>query len=1071
MHGIHGLDAVRRGDFDHVVNRELSGPSVRKLPPKERLVRDLAFAVQSAPYAMWAQREREPIKVCLEPVNDQTQQQKKEEAQDSAQIVRDWLARAKERSESWVNHLQTTLEAQQHLEDFLQERKGDRGRLVLGTYFGLLIEYWLRNCKELGLTNVKSSIVVQERATVLGSLKFVWTYEGQLMHLECSIKFFCWTGDHLVGPHLSETLLTRFRFAERKLAVGHAAGHSLRSSLGIDSAILSLALIQGYVFYPLDDYLAAKGDPRLALGLNDLARKNASGITTHADHLLPNHEKRWFALDFADAAARLAGPNPYNERWTILPKLYWLSSLRVHEKDCAEKFGTPLLNRETMRCIVESHYKDQALQREELERAKQDASQENGEMSSEKQHSFDSSHLNGPSPLMLAQLEYNEAEDVWVETSRGFVLGPAWQSRHLLSAEATGSGVPHEPSSLDIHENKHVICRFRGAVPAQQGNEGLKSKKDKSQKARSAESCEHCASFDPSTAIEAIMVEGDPSELVRSLFLVDDARSEIVQLKSNDHARHVVDRVSESLSQSTLGDAAVNDDDDGEDEDEDEDEDEKGKESSFNAADFALRAAMAIGDQGPGCPRIQSRELRTFCRLALRASTVATAQRGDESPSDSVVAKFCRFCIARGDMELLHLMLFSGRSLQTQALTLSVEASDLVESYIRDRLVVDVVRADGSVEDTDLGNVEAAAAVGLLQAVQHRFTDEELSRMCVHLVRMRQFDAATNLVRVANVPPQTLRALYRNLLTEGRTYKRAMALRRSYDELQVKYPELDYPKVRDALQAGDALQFMADTVQWSADPEEARAGERLAVLLVDSKEQLDTARNLFHAARERAGHEKIVIGIDAEWGDLQFKKRDREALEGAPCEEDDTIADDVPSYLSLWQVSIEDKYVFLLDLETLLSEPGSDVGQSTLTLLLELLDAEKVIMTGFSVHEDLGRMRAMLQPALSRTQTAGITMNIVDSLTVASAFFPEKARNLLGDPLSISLDAWTRILLGVRLDKSYQCSEWSVRPLAPEQIRYAALDAVAPVRLTRAVLGQDAGASEFEKWARKVRLW
>lgn len=42
---------------------------------------------------------------------------------------------------------------------------------------------------------------------------------------------------------------------------------------------------------------------------------------------------------------------------------------------------------------------------------------------------------------------------------------------------------------------------------------------------------------------------------------------------------------------------------------------------------------------------------------------------------------------------------------------------------------------------------------------------------------------------------------------------------------------------------------------------------------------------------------------------------------------------------------------------------------------------------------------------------------------------------------TVSLSKLSEIILGKRLDKSVQCSEWHARPLKPEQIQYAALDA------------------------------
>lgn len=1045
MHGIHGLDSVRRGDFDHVVDRSVKGPAARQLPMPARQAQDLAFAVSSTPYSLWIQGEGENIRV-----SHSSSQTNKETAlapqlgnegsepdSTSSVLIERWIQHAREKSGPWIAQVLQSPEEQAKLDNFLHDRKGSKGRLVLGTYFGLLIEYWLLNCKELGIDRLESSIVVHGRTAVLGSLKFVWLFQEHIMHMECSIKFFCWTGHHLVGPHLSETLLTRFRFAERKIAVAHAASKTLRKEFNSESKVLSLATIQGYVFYDIDEFVAAKGHPRLPPSENETPHTNASICERHIDHLLPNHLKRWYSRDFASASLKLSKADR-EERWTILPKLYWLAPLRIPSSE-TEKYGLPLLKREDMANIVQTHHDERGV--DDLSQVVDDP----GNMSRRQMRRAEQcGHLNGPSPLMMAQLSYSDATNTWEEVSRGFLLGHNWSPASLLASESTGDGVPNEPSTFLVEEDEPVSCRFQGSENSAELDFEKQKTTKKIVKPNKRSVCAFCKNLDVAPAIEAILDRGDASQLIKELFKVDDG-GHVVQLKTNDHARHVVQEVCNSLL-SLDAEPCVN-------------------------ADFALYAAIAVSQLADHNMDIQAREHKTFCRLALRASTLAVDSLHDEDeeskqPSHRAVTDFFKFCVARRDMELLHLMLFSGRSLDKRTnYVIDEEATDLVEAYIRDRLL-------GDEFGEDLTNVEAAAAVGLMRVVYSRFTDSDLGRMLAQLVRMRHYEAAETLIDIVDAPAEIMNAFYRGLLTEGRNYKRAMAFRRAHPNVKETYPAFDHHELRNKYRESDTYPLLASNVKWVSEPSEAKAPYNMSLVFVDDTSTLTLANKLLDDALAESPYDKIVVGVDAEWGEQQLKKHEREALDGGlNTEEDNIVAASTPPYLALWQVSIDDKHILLIDLETLLSDPLSDVGQQALAFLLKIIDSNKVIMTGFSLHEDFWRLRAMLQPVLSKQETSHLTMNIVDSLSVIAAFFPEKSRDLLGDPLCISLDMWSRLLLNARLDKVYQCSEWSARPLQPEQLQYAALDALTPVRLVRAVLGGKADSPEFQKWAQHIRLW
>ena len=61
-----------------------------------------------------------------------------------------------------------------------------------------------------------------------------------------------------------------------------------------------------------------------------------------------------------------------------------------------------------------------------------------------------------------------------------------------------------------------------------------------------------------------------------------------------------------------------------------------------------------------------------------------------------------------------------------------------------------------------------------------------------------------------------------------------------------------------------------------------------------------------------------------------------------------------------------------------------------------------------------------------------------------------------------SLGTCCAALLGRRLDKRAQCSDWARRPLSPGQVEYAALDAVVLLRL-QARLEEEVGDELVEE--------
>lgn len=102
-----------------------------------------------------------------------------------------------------------------HLQQWLGKRKSRR-RMVLGYYFGYLIEYFLRFSPATRLESLSTGLLILDKKSgrTVGSLKFLFSLPEKpetVYHLECSIKFFCLVSNtspislnDYVGPNLAE---------------------------------------------------------------------------------------------------------------------------------------------------------------------------------------------------------------------------------------------------------------------------------------------------------------------------------------------------------------------------------------------------------------------------------------------------------------------------------------------------------------------------------------------------------------------------------------------------------------------------------------------------------------------------------------------------------------------------------------------------------------------------------------------------------------------------------------------------------------------------------------------------
>ena len=114
--------------------------------------------------------------------------------------------------------------------------------------------------------------------------------------------------------------------------------------------------------------------------------------------------------------------------------------------------------------------------------------------------------------------------------------------------------------------------------------------------------------------------------------------------------------------------------------------------------------------------------------------------------------------------------------------------------------------------------------------------------------------------------------------------------------------------------------------------------------------------------------------------------------------------------------------VWVIDVRTLRYDPALP------TALISALCKSNVVVTGCGVNADLERLIRTL-PLLRGTRFKSLDLSLLS-----------RARGASG------LSAVTERFLGAPLDKTLQTSDWAARPLSWEQIRYAALDALAAAR-------------------------
>jgi prolyl-tRNA editing enzyme YbaK/EbsC (Cys-tRNA(Pro) deacylase) len=149
---------------------------------------------------------------------------------------------------------------------------------------------------------------------------------------------------------------------------------------------------------------------------------------------------------------------------------------------------------------------------------------------------------------------------------------------------------------------------------------------------------------------------------------------------------------------------------------------------------------------------------------------------------------------------------------------------------------------------------------------------------------------------------------------------------------------------------------------------------------------------------------------------------------------------------------------FLVDVQTLCQATSEDrQGEAEVAVLCSVLQKlfqnPDIPLLGYGILQDIGKLAASFShlPCFSQYSS------VIDLQSVSGLIHPEvKKQNLF------SLQKMVALLLGKRLNKSEQCSDWSSRPLTGEQVQYATLDAAVLPFLLRTVMTESSTMKMYD---------
>lgn len=218
--------------------------------------------------------------------------------------------------------------------------------------------------------------------------------------------------------------------------------------------------------------------------------------------------------------------------------------------------------------------------------------------------------------------------------------------------------------------------------------------------------------------------------------------------------------------------------------------------------------------------------------------------------------------------------------------------------------------------------------------------------------------------------------------------------------------------------------------------------EGVSVHFVDSSETLAHAREILLESAD-----VHVVGLDVEWKPFS--------------------TGNVPNKCSLLQIACVSA-VFLFDLMVMeqWEELGCNTSRQTSNIdclstqfsafTEKLFTSDNIVKLGFGFATDLHRLQSSY-PNTCHYKNISPLIDLTQCFKLAHLFPKTDARAVgSGMTLSTSLSTLSARVIGLPLDKRMQRSDWERRPLIPQQLQYAALDAYILVEIYRQVYDQDA---------------
>jgi len=225
------------------------------------------------------------------------------------------------------------------------------------------------------------------------------------------------------------------------------------------------------------------------------------------------------------------------------------------------------------------------------------------------------------------------------------------------------------------------------------------------------------------------------------------------------------------------------------------------------------------------------------------------------------------------------------------------------------------------------------------------------------------------------------------------------------------------------LESGSGNLEQADFCSWhSWEGTNGATENSCSISWIESKLDLEKATAEVIEILDSNLERSCFIGVDAEYGADVFIRGPSEHVPESR------------NFLSLIQIAFDENTVFLVDVLNL-----AKYKSILLDFLMLIFSHPKSVIVTYGGDEDFKRLSCMLQEQV-------VVDQFLDIQIVMAAHAPEYIDS---NPYSLGLAYWVDFCFSEILDKQYQCSNWEERPLDQEQIKYAALDSIAPFRIAK----------------------